>query len=460
MPLTTRPDTEASFPDASRASSQRSGRPNAIPDPLYGAIRLSAWAAAIVATPPFQRLARVSLSDAPGELLFSRPFPTRLDHTLGVYHLARAARPRDRTLQAAALFHDLGHGPFSHLTEPLMREWLGMDHEERSIALIGAVREQLSPAASRQLRWLDWNEVAAILRGKDALDRGGLLAGRLDYDNADNLARFLRASGLGAPSYHPETLARALRPLSTDSARDESDSEQSPGGHHGAARPMIAAAQPAGPLHRAYLLAGAEEEARGWLADRTTVYRFLHEGHQNLAAHAMLRKAVDLAAATNILPPDFFDFGDEQALDLFARALDRGLVALVERVRSGPEALHRCVWEAEAPAAQPEIPARFARFRDRLAVEAQLAAESALAPHEVIVEALVSSGARALPPIATTPTMTTGHPRELVWQPEPPPSPRVLHVFVAAGVGRDYQRRARVAAERMFRPLGAVPREG
>ena len=106
------------------------------------------------------------------------------------------------------------------------------------------------------------------------------------------------------------------------------------------------------------------------------------------------------------------------------------------------------------------FPARFARFRDRLAVEAQLAAESALAPHEVIVEALVSSGARALPPIATTPTMTTGHPRELVWQPEPPPSPRVLHVFVAAGVGRDYQRRARVAAERMFRPLGAVAREG
>ena len=69
MPLTTRPDTEASFPDASRASSPRGGNRNALPDPLYGASRLSAWAAAIVATPPFQRLARVSLSDVPGELL-------------------------------------------------------------------------------------------------------------------------------------------------------------------------------------------------------------------------------------------------------------------------------------------------------------------------------------------------------------------------------------------------------
>lgn len=456
MPLTTRPDTEASFPDASRASSTRGGNRNALPDPLYGAIRLSAWAAAIVATPPFQRLARVSLSDVPGELLFDRPFPSRLDHTLGVYHLARLARPRDRALQAAALFHDLGHGPFSHLTEPLMREWLGMDHEERSIALIPAVREQLSPAASRLLSWLDWDEVAAILRGRDTLHRGGLLAGRLDYDNADNLARFLLASGLGAPSYHPETLARALRPLAYDAAGAASIPEQSHRTQHGAARPMIAAARPAGAPHRVYLLSGAEAEARGWQADRATVYRYLHEGHRNLAAHGMLRKAVDLATATDILPPDFFDFGDEQALDLFARALDRGLVALAERVRSGPEALHRCVWEAEAPATLTEIPARFARWRDRLAVEARLAEESALAPHEVIVEALVSSGARALPPIAAT----TSQPRGLVWQPEPEATPRVVHVFVAAGVGRDYQRRARIAAERMFRPLGMVPREG
>lgn len=447
-------DTEASQTGASSGSLSRAIRPVTLPDPLYGAIRLSAWAAALVATPPFQRLAAVSLSDVPGELLFDRPFPSRLDHTLGVYHLARVARPRDRALQAAALLHDLGHGPFSHLTEPLMREWLGMDHEERSIDLIATVRASLSSAAARHLAWLDWDEVAALLRGADALDRGGLLAGRLDYDNADNLARFLLASGLGTPGYQPETLARALRPLATERAEDCPETEHRPVARHAAARPMLASAQANPAHHRAFVLASAEGDARAWQADRATVYRYLHEGHRNLAAHAMLRKAVDLAAATNILPPDFFDFTDAQALALFTRALDRGLVALVERVQAGPEALHRCVWEAEAPAALAEIPARFARWRDRLALEARLAAEAALAPHEVIVEALVSSGVRALPPIAPT-----AHPRELLWQPEPEPSPRVLHVFVAAGVGRDYQRRVRVAAERLFCPLGAVPRE-
>src|SRR5262249_60785439 len=84
-------------------------RPRAFVDPLYGEVRVASWAAALLATPPFQRLAGVSLSDVPGALLFGRPFPSRLAHTLGVYHLARLPRPRDRTLPAAALVHDLGH---------------------------------------------------------------------------------------------------------------------------------------------------------------------------------------------------------------------------------------------------------------------------------------------------------------------------------------------------------------
>src|SRR5262245_23265033 len=99
-------------------------RPRVVADPLYGEVRVAGWAAALLATPPFQRLSGVSLSDVPGEILFDRQgfptggaFPSRLDHTLGVYHLARLTRPRDRALQAAALAHDLGHGPFSHLTE-------------------------------------------------------------------------------------------------------------------------------------------------------------------------------------------------------------------------------------------------------------------------------------------------------------------------------------------------------
>lgn len=407
----------------------KAARPFAHPDPLYGEVRVAGWAAALLATPSFQRLAGVSLSDVPGELLFDRPFPSRLDHAIGVYALARLARPRDRILQAAALAHDLGHGPFSHLTEPLMIERCGEDHETRSARLLTEVRAALPAFAARQLAWLDWDEVAQLVLGGGADGRGALLNGRLDYDNADNVARFLLASELGTPGYDPRALARALRtlppPLATENAPDD----------------------------HVYLQSTAETEALAWQRDRATVYTYLHSGHHNLAAHAMLRKAIDLAAATNILPPDFLDCTDAQALAILCRALDRGLVALVQRVRLGKEHVHRCVWEAEVPPEFPAIPATLARWRDRLALEAQLAGEAALAPHAVIIEALVSNAGRALPPIAAG-----SSPAALTRQPDPPPAPRVLHLFAARDTAPDYLRRLRMAAERHLVPMGAVPR--
>jgi HD superfamily phosphohydrolase len=404
---------------------QRAPRSRSLVDPLYGSVRLAPWASALIATPRFQRLAGVSLSDVPGELLFGRPFPSRLDHALGVYHLARLARPQDRTLQAAALAHDLGHGPFSHLSESLMRERLGEDHETRSVRLLGEVGAALPEATRQQLVWLDWDDVARLILGNDD-GRGALLNGRLDYDNADNVARFLVAAGLGAPSYDPTALARGLRSL-----------------------PLTFAT----PDDRAYLQAAVESDALGWLADRTTVYHYLHEGHHNLAAHAMLRKAVDLGASTSILTDEFFNFTDVQALRLLARALHHGLADLVKRVRAGEQQLHRCVWEAEAPADDDAIPLLLLSWRERLQLEAHLALQSALPAHDVIVEAVVSRASRALPPIAEE-----GQPGTFRRLADAAPAPRVLHVFAACDAPPDYVRRLCVAAERLFTPFGAHTR--
>ncbi|HEX6121930.1 MAG TPA: HD domain-containing protein, partial [Ktedonobacterales bacterium] len=160
--------------------SRRAGGGHLLPDALYGEIRLPGWAVTLLETPPFQRLRGVSLSDVPGALLFRRPFPSRLDHALGVFHLARLARPRDRVLQVAALAHDLGHGPFSHLSEPLMRERTGENHEQRSARLLRALPALLTPAQARKLAWLRWDEAAALVLARGADGRGELLNGRLD----------------------------------------------------------------------------------------------------------------------------------------------------------------------------------------------------------------------------------------------------------------------------------------
>jgi HD superfamily phosphohydrolase len=420
------------------------------PDPLYGTVRLSWWAAALVATPPVARLDGISLSDVPGEWLFARPFPSRLDHTLGVYHLARLARPRDRTLQAAALAHDLGHGPFSHLSEPLMRERLGIGHEARAAQLLGEVRDALSPALLRRLDWLDWDEVAALVRGEGVDGRGVLLNGRLDYDNADNVARFLLASALGTPAYDPVSLARALRlaprpppvaPEPTAPSRDGA-APAGPAGH--AAEWTAGRADAANPA--VYLAAEAREQAEAWQADRETVYAYLHAGHRNLAMHAMLRKAVDLAAQAELLPPTFFALTDEQAIALLRSARDLGVVTLIEA--TAEDRLYQRVWEADAPASADGL-AELTGWRDRLALEARLAGEAGLAEHEVIVESVVSSAWRGLPPLAPL-----GRPERLVWLPDPPPAPRTLRVFTAPGSPRDYVYRLRLAVERHFAAMG------
>ena len=410
-------------------SRRRSGfRPRTFPDILYGATHLSGWISPLLDTLPFRRLAGVSLSDVPGEMLFGHPFPSRLDHARGVYTLARAGRPRDRALHVAALAHDLGHGPFSHLTEPLMIEQLGVDHEQRSTQLLATVRASLSPAATRQIAWLDWDEVAALMLGQTSDGRGTLLNGRMDYDNLDNVARFLVAGGLSAPGYDGRSLARALRPCPASSGEDGATPE------------------PASVV----LLPEGAEDARGWLADRATLYAWLHEGHRNLAAHAMLRKAVDLAAQAGPLPTSFFDMTDSAALAFLSRRGRSGQALLAEQVVG--DNLYPCIWEAEIPRERTALLAHFDHWRDRLALEDTLAAEAGLAPHEVVADALASSAYRELPPLLTANGATP------MSDAQPDVPPYVFHLFVTPSAGRDYQRRLRMAAERRLGAMGALPR--
>lgn len=411
---------------------RRSGlRPRTYPDPLYGEIHLSGWISPLLDTPPFRRLSGVSLSDVPGEMLFRHPFPSRLDHSRGVYALARAARPRDRALHVAALAHDLGHGPLSHLTEPLMIETLGMDHEQRSAWLLDQVRASLSPAAIRQIAWLDWDEVAALMLGKTADGRGALLNGQMDYDNLDNVARFLLAGGLGTPGYDARQVARALRLSMPASSADA----------NGAA--------PSGRPHVVLLPDGAEG-ARAWLSDRVTVYAYLHQGHRNLSMHAMLRKAVDLAAQDDALPAGFFDMTNSAALTYLGRRERSGQALLVEQVMH--DSLFACVWEAEIPRDDSAIMRLIGSSRGRNMLEEALASEAGLAPYEVVVESVATSAYRELPRLLATNGGETAARESRMDE-----APTIFHLFVTPGVGRDYQRRLRMAAERRLGALGALP---
>lgn len=416
----------------------RGDHPLVVADPLYGRVRVAAWAAPLLATAPFARLAAISLSDVPGNWLFGTDFPSRLEHALGVYHLARLCRPRDRLLQAAALAHDLGHGPFSHLSEALMRSELGCDHEERAARQLAAVRAALPLPALRRLDWLDWNEVAALILGQSTGvesttgSRGALLNGLLDYDNIDHVARFLLAADLGQPGYDPLGLARALR-----LAQPEPDAGP---GEDVAAAPT-------------YLLPAAESWAVAWQASRRKVYGFLHREHRNLAPHAMLRRMIALAALQRTLPPDFLNMTDASAIAALAANSQPAVASLAQRVLAGPAAWHVCQWEADLPADTLAALAtgRADSWKLTAELEQELASEAGLASHEVIVEFQHSSSARALPPFSGS-----GRPQAFVWLPPPRPVPDRVHVFVGVDTPRDYRHRLRTAAERRLGGLGVA----
>ena len=318
-----------------------------VQDSLYGTIRLADWTARLVDTPSFERLHGVSLSSLPPQFWPALTHATRWEHSLGVYHLACVACPEDRELQAAALLHDVGQPPFSHLAEHLMAEMLGVDHEQRAAQVIQAM------GAAERAPELDWSQVPDLILGRG---RGALLSGLLDFDNIDYLPRLCD----GPVPYDPERLARGL---------------------------VLADGQVA-------LRREAEDQALTWRRVRQQVYDALYD-HGNLIPHAMLRKAVELIAADGQLPTSFFDWTNDEALAFLARHEDAR--PLLERLWAREP--YTCVWEAETPLDL------HLTWRETLALEAELAARIGWPPQAAVVELSTSRASRQLPPLLVDGTL-------------------------------------------------------
>src|SRR2546428_5547989 len=103
-------------------------------DPLYNYISVDrerdGWLLKLLDCPEVQRLRRIHQLGV-SNLTYPGADHNRLSHSLGVLHLMQQALTHLKSicddehvnrarapLLAAALVHDVGHGPFSHLFEP------------------------------------------------------------------------------------------------------------------------------------------------------------------------------------------------------------------------------------------------------------------------------------------------------------------------------------------------------
>lgn len=159
--------------------------------------------AALTETAAFRRLGDIRflggidylLVRAPNGARSNRRF-TRYQHSLGVARLAlRYAAlvglpaSRRRLAYAAALLHDIGHGPLSHSIEPVFREALGIDHHVagREIVLGAAPIGGEIPDILRS-HGVDPFEVCAVIDGTaDPFD--GMFAGPINLDTIEGILR-------------------------------------------------------------------------------------------------------------------------------------------------------------------------------------------------------------------------------------------------------------------------------
>lgn len=92
-------------------------------DPIHKFVELNEEEVALVDAPVFQRLRRLRQL-ALAHLAYPSAVHTRFEHSIGVCHVARLMSEKlhldegqRKLIRLAALVHDLGHGPFSHVSE-------------------------------------------------------------------------------------------------------------------------------------------------------------------------------------------------------------------------------------------------------------------------------------------------------------------------------------------------------
>ena len=171
----------------------------------------------LIDTPEFQRLRRIKQLGL-GLYTYQGAEHSRFTHSLGALHLITrildqlsdryqiAAEDR-ATARAAALLHDVGHGPFSHAMENV----LGVHHEKMTMLAVTSEETSLCHALRSYSAELP-QRVASIIDGTfkpGALAQ--LVSSQLDVDRMDYLLRDSLMTGAKYGLYDLEWIINALQ---------------------------------------------------------------------------------------------------------------------------------------------------------------------------------------------------------------------------------------------------------
>lgn len=184
----------------------------------------------LIDTPEMQRLRRISQL-GPASQVYPSAEHSRFSHALGTMHLAkrilatvlsRPDPPLDREtivqVKVAALLHDIGHGPYSHVFELIVPNWGG--HEVlgwRMVDRDGPLRQtiirhchRLNIPEDRFLLGLHTMLSKGDTSGNNSFGRQ-VISSQLDADRMDYLLRDAHFTGVSYGQYDLEWLLHSFR---------------------------------------------------------------------------------------------------------------------------------------------------------------------------------------------------------------------------------------------------------
>ena len=169
-----------------------------IRDPVHGYVKMTEVERDLIDTPFVQRLRRVHQL-AGSYLVYPGAVHTRFEHVVGAMHvaglIAESIAPtcgigpdQIQEVRIAALLHDVGHGPFSHMYEEVLAERTDVTHEDISqrIVLETPIRDVLGRNG------FSAKKMSAFAVGKQnrrPLFMNEIIAGGLSADIMDYLLR-------------------------------------------------------------------------------------------------------------------------------------------------------------------------------------------------------------------------------------------------------------------------------
>lgn len=176
-----------------------------IKDPIYGYVRLTEIERNVIDTFAVQRLRRIRQL-AGAEYVYPAANHTRFEHAVGAMYLAgvvgenlpmELSAEEKQKVRLAALLHDVGHAPFSHLFEPFLLKYLGRNHEDMSAWIIG--NSALADVIDAQ--GFDAKELSRLAVGKVSAPNkrflGQIISSSFDVDKMDFVVRDSYHTGAG-----------------------------------------------------------------------------------------------------------------------------------------------------------------------------------------------------------------------------------------------------------------------